>query len=420
MKRNLLVIVAAVLTMSYGYSQSTPYTALNQAQNDQARATVYYRMASDFDRSKFYDSAIHYYNEAAMYFGRAEDDLAMAGCFLDMGRAYVKKSPTKQEMHAAMPHFDRAIVIFRKKKDKTGLAEALFEKAKLLLVFQKNEEALAFGHEALINFGFNSRQATNEILQCYNLLATAYKANGDKQKSEFYYQAFLSGQILEHNDPMKTKKLEEISRKRAMHIDSLEKQKLQRELEIARMQAEQSLLAQKAAELEKQNLQKNQIIQQQQLQLKNQIIDLQGKLMVSAVVLVILFITTTIASLLAFSRKSASNRILIKEKRLTDQNATALLIENQQRAANESALAQQLHDLQINYRQLSKLNREKDKLIAVLETELIGQIPYLVSTLQKALTLREGLTDEQAFKIESIQRSLRKWQKARQLSTLKA
>jgi hypothetical protein len=393
---------------------SNLYDLLAKTKDEASKATLSYRLAHYYDRKDLFDSALHWLNEAAMSFTLVNDDKAMGGCYFDMGKIYLKKAQNQEERFAALPNFDRAIIIFKKKKEKKDLAEALFEKGKLLHELGKSDEALPFLQEALLNFGLFSNEYKNKILECYNLLAKAYRATGDMTKYRFYNNAFLSSDLLEQNDPLEARRQKEIARKQAAKIDQLESQRLERELQIAQLLKEQAEAKSRAVELENQNLIQTQVLQKQTLRQNQEKINLQNTLNRMFVIVIVLSGVIIIFLLRLSQRNAASNRLLINEKRQTEKNSTSLFLENQRLNATLDELNIRLRELQINKRQLLKLNKEKDKFINYLENQLLEQMPKLISSLQKALTLREVLNPQQTDFIEKLYRSLRRYSKAKE------
>ncbi len=390
------------------------YELLNRANDEATKATVCYRISNEYEKIGAHDSALYWLNEAAMNFALSADDKAMAGCYFDMGRIYLKKSKTTQEKFAALPNFDRAIVIFRKKKEKKELAEALFEKGQLLHELSKSDEALPHLQEALMLMGSFPTQYKNKILECYNLLSKVYAATGDMAKHKFYKNAFTSGMLLEQTDPLEAKRQKEISKEQAFQIGKLKNLQLQKELEINRLIKEEAEANRRAAELEAQNLRQKQQADQEKIKQNESIIKLQNRLNTLLGIVVLLSAIMVVFLLRETRRSAASNRLLLSQKRQTEQNSSSLLLENQKLNAGLEEYKFKSKELQITKKQLTKLNNEKDKFISHLENELLNQIPGLVSTLQKALTLRENLSPNQSEAIEKLYRSLRRYTKAKE------
>jgi serine phosphatase RsbU (regulator of sigma subunit) len=220
------------------------------AKNYKEATTQAYSLGESYRSAKKLDKAVDYLNQSLTYSKKITDVAAQYKATMALGQAYndLKKYSNAQDQ------FDAAVKLARILKNKNQESESLFALATSYAAAAKPKKAIEPVEQALALA--IEQNDTPQRQKCYKLLSDYYKATGNQAKANDYLLQYNGIQEKEESDrklselARQSKKTKELTEKQMRqlknHLSEVESEKSAREIELEaerarRKQTEDSL-----------------------------------------------------------------------------------------------------------------------------------------------------------------------------------
>jgi serine phosphatase RsbU (regulator of sigma subunit) len=206
------------------------------AKNYKEAATQAYNVGEVYRASKKLDKAVDYYNQSVTYAKKVADAAIQYRAITRLGETYndLKKYSNAQDQ------FDAAVKLARLQKNKGQESESLIALAVSYAAGAKPKRAIEPAEQALALAIEQNDTALRQ--KCYKLLADYYKATGNLTRSNEYLLQYNAIQDKEDSDrklnelAKQNKKTKELTEKQMRqlkeHLNEVESEKSARELEL--------------------------------------------------------------------------------------------------------------------------------------------------------------------------------------------
>ena len=153
---------------------------------DQQLPGSYYHLAKSFERNNALDSAMFYLQKAQRGFSTINNQEELAGMTMQIAQLYSQLSKPE----AAIREMEKALLMVEQNRDSAGIAYVSMEKGRLMMRYNRNNEAeAAFTHSVAIFEKLNIISYKKDI---YEALSQFYEKTGQPATSLAYYKQYIA------------------------------------------------------------------------------------------------------------------------------------------------------------------------------------------------------------------------------------